>query len=213
MSEPMQPRATIDASKLPDHAWDAHAPLWWGNLLLIFIETTSMALLFATYFYVRRNFHEWPPPRINADPPLVHPVPHLTAATINTLLLVLSCIPMYFTDMAARRKDRHNVIVGLLFMIAIGVISCLLRAREFYDVHFWYDDNAYGSVVWTILGLHAIYILTGVVEFALMAAFAARHGFEDKHGLDVTLMGGFWYWLAGIWLITYVIVYWYPRWS
>ena len=44
-------------------------------------------------------------------------------------------------------------------------------------------------------------------------AFAARHGFEDKHGLDVTLMGGFWYWLAGIWVITYVIVYWYPRWS
>jgi len=209
----MRPRATIDASKLPDHAWDAHAPLWWGNLLLIFIETTSMVLLFATYFYVRRNFHEWPPPRINSDPPLVHPVPHLTAATINTLLLLASCIPMYFTDMAARRKDRHNVIVGLLFMIAIGVVSCLLRAREFYDVHFWYDDNAYGSVVWTILGLHAIYILTGVVEFALMAAFAARHGFEEKHGLDVTLMGGFWYWLAGIWVITYVILYWYPRWS
>src|SRR5687768_9108939 len=89
----MQPRATIDASKLPDNAWDAHAPLWWGNLLLVFIETTSMALLFATYFYVRRNFYEWPPPRINADPAIIHPVPHLAAATVNTLLLGLSCIP------------------------------------------------------------------------------------------------------------------------
>ncbi|MEA2708897.1 MAG: cytochrome c oxidase subunit [Phycisphaerales bacterium] len=209
----MQPRATIDASKLPDHAWDAHAPLWWGNLLLVFVETTSMALLFATYFYVRRNFHEWPPPRINEMPPIVHPVPHLAAATFNTILLLASCLPMYWTDMAARRIDRKKVILGLLLMIGVGVISSLLRWREFYDVHFRWDENAYGSIVWTMLGLHLIYILTGIAEFGLMAAFAARHGFEEKHALDVTLMGGFWYWLAGIWVITYVIIYWYPRWS
>ena len=209
----MQPRAVIDASKLPDHAWDANAPLWWGNLLLMFIETTSMALLFATYFYVRRNFIQWPPPRVNEMPPIVNPVPYLGAATINTIVLLLSCIPMWWTDMAARRRRRNDVILGLLIMIGIGVISCLLRWREFGDVHFRWDENAYGSIVWTILGLHLIYIITGVVEFALMAAFAARHGFEAKHGLDVTLMGGFWYWLAGIWLITYVIIYWYPRWS
>ena len=209
----MQPRATIDASKLPDHAWDANAPLWWGNLLLMFIETTSMVLLFATYFYVRRNFHEWPPPRINEMPPIHHPVPHLAAATANTILLLASCLPMYWTDMAARRLDRRKVILGLLVMIAIGVIACLLRCREFHDIHVRWDENAYGSVVWTTLGLHFIYIITGVVEFALIAAFAARYGFEEKHALDTTLMGGFWYWLAGIWLITYIIIYWYPRWS
>jgi heme/copper-type cytochrome/quinol oxidase subunit 3 len=179
----------------------------------MFIETTSMVLLFATYFYLRRNFWEWPPPLVSSEPPIVHPVPHLLAATLNTLILILSCIPMYWTDMAARRQQRPKVIFGLLIMIGIGVVSCLLRWREFYDIHFWYDDNAYGSIVWTILGLHLIYILTGIAEFALMAAFAARHGFEAKHGLDVTLMGGFWYWLAGIWVITYVIIYWYPRWS
>ena len=209
----MQPRATIDASKLPDHAWDAHAPLWWGNLLLIFIETTSMALLFATYFYVRRNFWQWPPPLTSTLPPNVHPVPNLAAATINTLLLLGSCAPMYWTDMAARRQDRRKVILGLLLLCVVAIVASLLRWREFYDVHFWYDDNAYGSIVWTILGLHLIYILTALVEFGLMAAFALTHDFEEKHGLDVTLMGGFWYWLAGIWLITYVIVYWYPRWS
>ena len=42
---------------------DARAPMWWGNLLLIFIETMTMGLLVASYFYIRRNFWEWPPPR------------------------------------------------------------------------------------------------------------------------------------------------------
>ena len=207
------PRAIIDASKLPDSAMDAHAPLWWGNLLLMFIETTSMALLFAAYFYVRRNFWEWPPPRISADPAITDPLPYLTAATINTVLLGLSCIPMYWTDLAARRLDKKNVLLGLGQMILIGVTSCLLRWREFHDQHFFYDDNAYGSIVWTILGLHLFYIATGIVEFLLMLAFAATHDFEQKHALDVTLMGGFWYWLTGMWVITYVIIYWYPRWS
>jgi cytochrome c oxidase subunit III len=209
--QPLQP--TIDASKLPDHAWDAHAPLWWGNLLLTLIETTSMVLLFATYFYVRRNFWEWPPPRTDTIPPYIHPVPALTAATINTILLLASCIPMYWTDLAARHKDRNHVIVGLAIMSIIGIVSSLLRWREFSDVYFKWNENAYGSCVWTILGMHLIYILTGVGEFLLMLVWALAHKFEDKHGLDVTLMGGFWYWLAGIWLVTYLIVYWYPRWS
>jgi cytochrome c oxidase subunit III len=204
---------TIDASKLPDHAWDAHAALWWGNLLLIFIETTSMVLLFASYFYIRRNLWEWTPPRTDTIPPMLNPVPQLGAATVNVLLLLGSCVPMYWTDMAARKQDRGRVSIGLAILIAVGLICCLLRWREFDDVHFKWNDNAYASCVWTILLMHLIYILTGVVEFILIFVWSLLHPVEEKHGLDVTLMGGFWYWVAGIGLVSYVIVYWYPRWT
>jgi cytochrome c oxidase subunit III len=207
------PARVIDASKLPDNAMDARAPLWWGNLLMILIETTTMALLIATYFYVRRNFWEWPPPRVDFGPPLLDPVPKLTAGTFNVLLLVLSCLPMYWTDHVARRKERGKVILGLLLMAVIAGVSLWLRWVEFWDFHFRWDDNAYASIVWTILGMHWFYIFVGLGEFAIMAAWAIRHPFEDKHALDVTLMGGYWYWVAGIWAVTYVILYWYPRWS
>src|SRR5688500_4319330 len=102
----MHLRPEIDASKLPDSAMDAEAPLWWGNLLLILIETTTMALLIATYFYVRRNFWEWPPPRVDAGPPMRDPVPELGYATVNMILLLVSCVPMYLTDQSARRRER-----------------------------------------------------------------------------------------------------------
>jgi heme/copper-type cytochrome/quinol oxidase subunit 3 len=209
----MNARPTIDASKLPDIAFDAQAPLWWGNLLLVLIETTTMALLIASYFYIRRNFWEWPPPRVDALPIIGHPVPRLGAATVNVLLLLISCWPMYWTDQAARRADRFKVMLGLLLMCAISIASIWLRWREFSDVHFRWDDNAYGSIVWTLLGMHFFYIISGLAEFAIMALWCMTHPFEEKHGLDVTLMGGFWYWVAGIWAITYVIIYWYPRWS
>ena len=207
------PRATIDASKLPDMGWDAHAPLWWGNLLLIFVETTSMALLFAAYFYIRRQYWEWPPPRVDVMPVIGHPVPALTAGTLNALLMLAACLPMYWTNQAARRRERSKVAMGIGFMLVVTIIASLLRWREFDDVHFRWNDNAYASAVWTILGLHFIYILTALVEFLLVGAWLITNEMEEKHGMDVTLIGGFWYWLAGIGLVQYVIVYWYPRWS
>src|SRR3954463_11985423 len=96
------PANVIDVSNLPDNAFDERSPLWWGNLLMIFIETTTVALLVAIYFYLRMNFGDWPPPKVDVFPPLYHPVPDLGAATVNTMLLLLSCLPMYWTDMVAR---------------------------------------------------------------------------------------------------------------
>jgi cytochrome c oxidase subunit III len=209
----MEQHAVIDASKLSDSTFDARAPLWWGNLLLILIETTTMALLIASYFYIRRNYWEWPPPRVHELPPILNPVPRLGAGTINMLLLLASCLPMYWTNQAARRLDRKRVLAGTLAMLAIALVSCGLRWVEFHDVHFKWNVNAYASIVWTILGMHFIYLLVGAAEFGVMAAWAWRHPFEEKHGLDTTLMGGYWYWVAGIWLPTYVMLYWYPRFS
>ena len=204
----------IDASKITDSAWDANAPLWWGNLLMILIETSTMMLLYAGYFYVRRNFWEWPPPRVDNGPPLLDPSPKLLAATINMVMLALSCLVVYWMDQAARKTDKRNVTIGLAVMVAVALISLVLRYFEFRDVHFRWDDNAYASAVWGILFMHLIYVLAGVGEFVIMLLWCLlRPHFDEKHGLDVTLMGGYWYWVVGIWAIGYVIVFWYPRWS
>src|SRR6476646_7646242 len=96
-------RRVLDVSNLPDHAWDSQAPVWWGNTLLIFIESTTMLLLIVAYFYLRRNFEQWPPPQPNVEPPLYRPFPDLPIPTIELAMIILSCLPMYLTDMAARK--------------------------------------------------------------------------------------------------------------
>jgi cytochrome c oxidase subunit III len=212
--EPPAPRPRrLDVSTLADSAMDAKAPLWWGNLLMILIETTTMALLVATYFYIRRNYEQWPPPQGTTLPPIAHPLPYLGAATANVVLLVLSCIPMYLVDQWARRKERTRVSAGLIFMGIVGIVSLALRWKELFSIHFYWNENAYASVVWTILVLHLIYVLAGVAEFLLMAAWIIRHGIDDKHALDVTLAGGYWYWTALVWVPVYFVIFWSPRWT
>lgn len=207
------PRRQIDASLLKDSAMDARAPLWWGNLLMIFIETTTMVLLLAAYFYVRRNFWEWPPPRVDQGPPMLDPAPNWGVATINMVLMALTCPFMYWVDQRARELKSRTVGICLFVMLAVTLINIALRGREFHDVHFRWDDNAYASAVWGILFMHLLYLVAAAGEYFIMGLWALRHGLDEKHALDVTLAGGYQYWLVGIWIPCYVTVFWYPRWT
>jgi cytochrome c oxidase subunit III len=205
------PRARLDVSKLPTSGMDERSPLWWGNLLLILIETMTLALMLASYFYLRQNYDQWPPPKVDVHPPILHPVPALGAATADVLLMVLACLPMYWTDMAARRKDRTKVIAGLALMFVVAVVAIALRWHEFFDTHFWWNDNAYASTVWTTLAIHLTYQLAAAGEFLIMGLWVATHKLDEKHALDVTLAGGFWYWVAGTGVVVYAVLFWAPR--
>ena len=204
-------RPAIDVSHLPDHAFDWRAPVWWGNTLLMIIETVTIALLVASYFYLRRNFNVFPPPKVDVFPPIYKTQPMLLWGSINLALIVIGCIPMYITDMFARRMQRGGVLAGLAFMLLLGIATCWLRWKEFHGVYFWWNDNAYGSIVWAILGTHATYLLAASLEFLIMGAWVATHELDPAHALDVTLAGGYWYWLAGVFVVVYAVVYWAPR--
>ena len=201
------PPRTLDVSRLPESAFDARAAVWWGNLLAIFIETTSVTLLVISYFYLRRNFGEWPPPRINKDPVLYHPVPDLLYGTVSLLLVVLSCIPMYLTDRAARKENGTGTRLGLLLMLLVALAAIVLRFLEFPAVHMRWNDNAYGSLVWWILGMHLTYFIAAAAEFFIMLLWLLLHRIEDRHALDVTLAASYWYWVAGTWVLCYAVVY------
>jgi heme/copper-type cytochrome/quinol oxidase subunit 3 len=202
-------RRTIDVSGLPSMALDTRAPLWWGNLLAILIETTTLALLLATYFYTRRNFHDWPPVRTERQPILYHndTNPDLGFATAELVLMLLSVAPMIWVERRARRMEERPVTLGLWAMFALTLILILLRALEFPGLKFRWDDNAYGSIVWTTMVMHLTYLIAAAIEFLVMAVWTTRHGLDESHALDVTLAGFYWYWVAGTWLIVYSVIF------
>jgi len=204
-------RPTLDVSGLPSGAMDWNAPVWWGNTLLIFIETTTIVLLLAAYFYIRRNFHEWPPPKEDVVPPIPHPVPLLRWGTANLIVTVLGCLPMIWTDLAARRKQQNKVRIGLIVMMLVALASTVLRFYEFPATLVHWNDNAYGSVVCTILGAHMTYDLAATLEFGVMGVWVLLNSLDDKHALDVTLAGVYWYWIAATWVLIYAVVYISPR--
>jgi heme/copper-type cytochrome/quinol oxidase subunit 3 len=229
-------RPRLDVYHLPSSALDAQHPIWWGNTLLLCVETTLVSWLVVAYFYLRHNFEPWPPPRVNQGLPMLPSAPGLEFATANTVLLLLSVVPMIAVDRIARRRARAEVateerpepiipphggflphtmstpVVIFLALTLLGGVSTYLRFHEFGDLRFNWHDNAYASVIWSLLGLHLSYIVMSVIEVFLLAVWVWQEGFTVKFALDTTLAAVSWYWTVGVWLVIYAVVFWAPRW-
>jgi heme/copper-type cytochrome/quinol oxidase subunit 3 len=206
----MSTRTVIDVSELPHHEFDTYDPVWWGNNLLLAIETSMFAILIATYFYLRQNFELWPPPVAQLTATL-KPLPQLTYGTANTILLLVSCIPMVFTDRAARSGNRSASQIGLVICVACGLAAVVLRSFEFSAVYFRWDSNAYGSIVWFMLGMHLLHLLVLTSESILLAIWIFTREFDMKHRVDIVTVAVYWYWVVAIWLLLYGIIYFAPR--
>jgi cytochrome c oxidase subunit 3 len=203
-------RRVIDVSGLPHHVFDVSEPVWWGNWGLLAIETTMFGILVATYFYLRQNFQMWPPPLTSSPQPFDN-LPDMTAPTALVVLLVLSCLPMIYADRAARRGDQRAAQIGLVLCLAFGVAAMVARAYEFRAVKFRWDANAYGSIVWFTIGMHAAHLLTVTLEASLLTMWAFVREFDMKHRVDITVIAVYWYWVAAIWLPLYAMLYFTPR--
>ena len=203
----MKTRKVIDASKLPEVGWDAQSPIWWGNLLLLVIETAMFGILVASYFYIRMNFEMWPPPRVNREPILYNTDPNLLWGTINTALHLLLIVPAWMMDRAARRLDNKAVIWTTILVVLGGFLAMGLRYLEFKSTHFSWDDNAYASVVWMILGMHFLHLLVATVETGVMLTFVVKDPLDEKHAVDITTSTVYWYWVIGTWVFLYALIY------
>lgn len=206
----MSTRAVIDISELPHHEFDTYDPVWWGNNLLLAIETSMFMILIATYFYLRQNFTLWPPPVAQLTATL-RPLPQLGYGTANTILLLLGCIPMVFADLAARRDNRDRARIALVICAIVGFTSLVLRGFEFSAVYFRWDSNAYGSVVWFMLGMHMLHLMILTTEVVLLTVWVFKREFDMKHRVDIVTVGVYWYWVVAIWVVLYAIIYFTPR--
>jgi cytochrome c oxidase subunit III len=205
------PRLLLDISALPSDTQDHRSPIWWGNLLLLAIESTMFALLLASYFYIWQNFGEWPPPRSDRTPILYDPVPDLPAATTTLALLLASLFPMVWTSRECLKLHTTQVRAGMFLIVLIGAAALVLEFQCLKDLHFKWSDNAYASIVWTLVGLHIIHVIVATAENLLMLVWVVIKGLDHKHGRDIRVASVYWYWVVAIWAILYAVVFWMPR--
>lgn len=204
-------RHVLDVSDLPKAAVDHRSPIWWGNLMMMLIETTMFAIAVAAYFYIRLNFSQWPPVQPNFDPPNFRPLPDLGVSTANLLVILASAVPMLYADRRALKMDRRGATLGFILCIVLGLVAIALRGFEFHALKFRWDDNAYGSITWFILGMHLTHLIAGTCENGIMLAWLLVHGLDEKHARDVRIGAVYWYWVALIWVVLFAVVFLYPR--
>ena len=179
--------------------------------MLLFIETTMFGILIAMYFTIAMNSNPFPPPRVDRFPVLYNPVPDLFLPVIGLIVLLLSLAPAIWLDIAARRRDAGSSKFAILLTLAFNIAAIAIRYYEFDSLHFKWNDNAYGSITWIILGVHLFHLIVMLCEDTYLTIWTYTKGLDDKHALDLSVMAVYWYWIVGIWIPLYLLVYWGPR--
>jgi len=194
----VKPRPAIDVSELPSFAFGPRDPLWWGVVGLIAIESSVFALAAVTYSYLRGGAVEWPPPGAE--------MPYLVGIA-NLILLIASVFPMQLANRAALRGSLRPMRKWLFVATAIGLVCLAVRGLEMSGMTFLYNQHAYGSIVWTIFGLHTLHLLTSCGENVVFLVLLYRGPVEEKHRLDLRLNGLYWFFVVASWVPLFAILY------
>lgn len=199
----MNGTAIIDVRHLPNLVSGSRGSLWWGMILLLTIESAVFATLIASYFYLRMGLPDWPPAGI--DPP------KLLLPTINTLVLLASSAPMYLADSGITKGNVRRLIWGLAAAGLLGLVFLVLKVIEYSNVPYRWDDHAYGSIVWLIIGFHSAHVGSVVLKTVVMLVLASRGYFNGQRHLGVQINGIYWHFVVAVWLPLYGVLYWAPR--
>jgi len=78
-------------------------------------------------------------------------------------------------------------------------------------MHIRWDANAYGSIVWTTLGMHTGHLIASTLENILLMLLMRAGPVERKHFVDVNVNAVYWYFVVLAWLPVYAIIYFAPR--
>jgi heme/copper-type cytochrome/quinol oxidase subunit 3 len=199
----MTPMRTLDVSVLPPGAFGHRSLMWWGSLGLMLIEGTAFALAIGMYLYYWTHATEWPPGHTAP--------PRLLWGTLNTVILLASAVPNELTKKAAERVDLRSTQLWMVVSLVFGVGFNIVRAFEFGSLNVKWSQDAYGSIVWLLLGLHTTHIVTDVLDSCVLAVLLFVGPVEERRFVDVSENCVYWYFVVLTWLPIYAVIYWAPR--
>lgn len=200
MSRPVH----LDVSRLPHHAFGSRSLMWWGTFGFIVIEGSMFAMLLAVAVYLRGAEAAWPPPGFAP--------PALLWGTLNTAILLASLWPNHRLHRAAESLDLAATRRWMLIDDGFALAFLAVRVVELTALGVRWDSNAYGSIVWLILGFHTFHLLTDAIETFVLTVFVHVDP-GPKRFVEVSEDCVYWNFVVLVWLPLYVLLYWFPRWT
>jgi cytochrome c oxidase subunit 3 len=152
----------------------------------------ALFALFVSAYLMRMELVDW---RALPVPPLLW---------FNTFVLILSSAALQWTQSAARRDERDNVLTGLLagsISAVIFLIGQLLAWRQLDAAGYVPTANPANAFFYLITATHGLHLLGGLVALGRTTIKAWRGVEIPRLRLSVELCTMYWHFLLLVWLI------------
>jgi heme/copper-type cytochrome/quinol oxidase subunit 3 len=172
-----------------------YSTAWWGMVVLVTTEGMIFLALLSAYFFLRSTASQWPLGGIEP--------PELYRSSIFTVVLLGSSIPIFWMEYALVRGRMRQVEAGLLISFLMGAAFLVNTAYDFHDMGFGWRDNAYASLFYVIVGLHALHVLVGLLINATVQAKTVTGRVSAEHHVTPEVFAIYWHFVDGVWIFVF----------
>ncbi len=125
-----------------------------------------------------------------------------------SLVLILSSLTAYRAETFMAHDDRAGfmrnvtwtILLGLLFLVGVGV--------EWSEgLRYFPPSTPFGSAFFSLIGLHAFHVFTGVVALAVVRDMARRGRFGSHDHWGVEAVVKYWHFVDVAWVVIFPTVY------
>ena len=200
-SVPVERIAGVPVDELPIGVGGTSSTAWWGIVFFILTEATLFAYLFFSYFYLGSRLSQWPQ----------NGAPELELAIINTVILVLSSVPMWFAERVVKRGRMALFSYLMGAVLLMGIAFLVIEATEWSHQSFTLATNAYSSLFYTITGFHFAHVTLGLLMVVELLYRALVGRIDVRRPLAVKNVAAYWHFVGFVWVVLFLTIYISPR--
>ncbi len=123
-----------------------------------------------------------------------------------TIILLLSSVSAYIGETAIEHDRRRLATWGIFTTIALGLLFACGVAFEWGTAEFS-KDGAFGTVFFTMTGLHATHVISGVFMLSLVWAQLLRGRYSKEDHWPVSSIVMYWHFVDVVWVFFYPALY------
>jgi cytochrome c oxidase subunit III len=182
----------------------AYSTAWWGMVTLITTESMVFVILLGAYFFLRASSTAWP---LGGIAP-----PELRLAVPFSFVLWGSSLPIFYAESAIRKGSQRGLRAGLLVSGCMGAAFLLYTAKDFHDLTFGWRDNAYASIFYLVVGLHALHVFVGLCMNVVVQVKAGQGKFDATHHTTVEVFSLYWHFVDAVWIFVFLSLFMSEAW-
>jgi cytochrome o ubiquinol oxidase subunit III len=197
----MNHESTVVSAHRAAEEREATSKTLFGFWVYIMTDCVLFASLFATFVVLRNNTFGGPAGNELFSLPFV-----LT----ETLVLLTSSYTAGLGLLAARRRDKNQVLLWFGITMLLGVFFLTMELTEFHKLalegNSW-RRSGFLSAFFTLVGTHGAHITTGLIWMSVMMYKVMTRGINAVTLKRLQMLSLFWHFLDIIWIFIFTIVY------
>jgi heme/copper-type cytochrome/quinol oxidase subunit 3 len=171
-------------------------------LLVIAGDVMLFAGLLFAFWALRLAAPVWPPP--------LQPRLPLGVTALNTLVLMASALAVLHAGRGLRRQNRARLMRGLGTAALLGALFLAIQGYEWVrlvEFGLTVSSSTYGSLFYTLIGIHALHVAVALGWLALTFRLARRGRVAGTSAAAVRACALYWYFVVALWPLLYVSLY------